>query len=744
MNSTFKAALQYIEQGWSVVPIPLGAKGPNLKDWPKLRITAGDAAEYYFGTESNVGLLLGAASGGMVCIDLDHDVAVELAERYLPPTGLVAGRTQRPGTHRFYIVTGELKSKSHKLPGTGGKPTVEILSDGRQVVVGPSVHPTGDVYDVLGDGEAATVDAEDLFVAVAMLHAAVLDRLGLQESQPTEQQADRQPSGTPTNLRPGDDFNERGDVRELLRQHGWQFVHGGENEHWRRPGKDVGTSATLKDGKLFYVFSSAAAPFEPSQCYSPFGVFTILEHGGDFSAATVALRAAGYGDSVYNVDVSGLAANVTAPDADEFDADDLDDSTDGPLVFPTDCLMPSGLLGDIVRHNLETALYPQPQLALGGALALLAVISGRKITDIFGTQPNCYILALGPSGCGKEHSRKMNKRLLQAAGGKALLGPERIGSHQGLISHLALTSSKLFQIDEIHRLLETMSNPSKSPHLYGIGTVLLTLYSASDELWVSDGVKDVRSNYEIYCPNCVVYGTGTPVGFWESLTANNLTDGLVGRFTLFEGSYIDTPNTHTATEIPATIVDRVKAWIDLTAGSGNLSGINPTAIVLQHTDQARARHAGHLQSIATRRMTESPFRAAIWSRSGERAAKLALAFAASRWDGAGPMPDIELGDVDAAIGLSNYMTKRLLNQGNRFVAENEWDGKVKRVLRIIADNDGISKSALSRKTQGLPERERDAIIKHLLNTFQVFELPKKTGGRTKMTYTTRRPTALAV
>jgi hypothetical protein len=188
----------------------------------------------------------------------------------------------------------------------------------------------------------------------------------------------------------------------------------------------------------------------------------------------------------------------------------------------------------------------------------------------------------------------------------------------------------------------------------------------------------------------------------------------------------------------------VKAWIDLTAGSGNQSAMNPTAIVLQHTDQARARYLTHLQSIASKRMTESPFRAAIWSRAGERAGKFALLFAASRWDGAGAMPDIELGDVDAGIALSNYMTRRLLDQGDKFVAENEWDAKVKRVLRIIADNDGISKTTLSRKTQGLQERERDAIIKQLLNTFQIFELVKKTGGRAKMTYTTRRPTALAV
>ena len=78
------------------------------------------------------------------------------------------------------------------------------------------------------------------------------------------------------------------------------------------------------------------------------GVFAMLEHGGNFSAATVALRAAGYGEVLSSVDVSGLVANATSPDADE-----LADASDGALIFPSNCLTPSGLLGDIVRHNLK-------------------------------------------------------------------------------------------------------------------------------------------------------------------------------------------------------------------------------------------------------------------------------------------------------------------------------------------------------------------------------------------------------
>lgn len=110
--------------------------------------------------------------------------------------------------------------------------------------------------------------------------------------------------------RPGDDFNIRGDVRSVLEQHGWVRVSGGQNEYWRRPGKDSGWSATLKD-RVFYVFSANAAPFEPNRAYSPFSVYALLNCGGDFEHAARSLRTLGFGDDSLahvgaGVDLSGI------------------------------------------------------------------------------------------------------------------------------------------------------------------------------------------------------------------------------------------------------------------------------------------------------------------------------------------------------------------------------------------------------------------------------------------------------
>ncbi len=99
--------------------------------------------------------------------------------------------------------------------------------------------------------------------------------------------------------RPGDDFNRRGDVRALIERLGWKLRYArGAESYWLRPGKRGGThSATLnyQDTGLFYCFTSSAPPLEPGKAYTPFALFALLDHNGDWRAATRALAAQGYG-----------------------------------------------------------------------------------------------------------------------------------------------------------------------------------------------------------------------------------------------------------------------------------------------------------------------------------------------------------------------------------------------------------------------------------------------------------------
>jgi putative DNA primase/helicase len=102
--------------------------------------------------------------------------------------------------------------------------------------------------------------------------------------------------------RPGDDFNARANWADILEPHGWTRVGVGADgiEYWRRPGKtERGTSATVnyEDSGVFYVFSTAADPFEELTGYSKFHAHVLLNHNGDFKAAARGLAQEGFGRS---------------------------------------------------------------------------------------------------------------------------------------------------------------------------------------------------------------------------------------------------------------------------------------------------------------------------------------------------------------------------------------------------------------------------------------------------------------
>ena len=402
---------------------------------------------------------------------------------------------------------------------------------------------------------------------------------------------------------------------------------------------------------------------------------------------------------------------VEADDDEEDDdeGDELGDSAD--LAFPPACLQPLGLLAEIVGYNLATALYPQPELALAGAISLLGTITGRKTTDSYGTRTNVYVLGLGLSGCGKEHARRVNKDLLIRSGGEKLIGSERVGSHAGIVTTMHDTPSSLMQLDEMGRLLETMKDPRKAPHLYNCITVLMQLYSSSGTLWKADAYADAKKVKTIDQPHLCVYGTATPDSFWHSLSTDNIAEGLIGRLLVFEGRgyEIDMQAPHEV-DAPAELIEALRWWHEYQPG-GNLAKEHPTPKRVPHTPEAAERFLSHVRAINARRIKEHPLRAAVWSRSGEKVAKLALLHACSR---ARCLPEtVALADVDWGILLGNWLTRRLLVGCEGHVSENETEAKYKRVLGLIPAK-GISLERLGRRTQWMRARERDEIVRDLV------------------------------
>ena len=404
-----------------------------------------------------------------------------------------------------------------------------------------------------------------------------------------------------------------------------------------------------------------------------------------------------------------------------------------PGAFPDDLQQIPGLIGDLVQFNLRTAHYPLPELALGGALALMSTLTGGKVQTNKRARTNLYILGLAPSGAGKDHSRQLNTRVLAECGLSNRIGPEAIGSHAGIISQMDAEWCTLFQIDEIAHLVHAMQHKS-APHLAQISARLMTIYSSAHKPHCPmDAYGDRQKVKTLSFPHCVIYGTSVPEGFWESVTEENMKNGLIGRFLVFEvDDYVDYQDPEPDETLPDSILSAAKAWAQLQTHGGNLDSGGAHPKLINWAPGAYQRIKDHSMSISNKRKAEDRVVAAIWSRVAEKTTKLAMLMACSRFCGE-EWPDITLEDVELAIRLNNWITRKMLWQADRHISQSDFHKDCQHVLRKLQDQKGwMTLSTLTRKTRRLNPRDRQQVLQHLLTegTIEAQEVPSSaTGGR---------------
>ena len=155
-------AQQYIEGGRAPIPIPARTKRPTVDGWQNLRI-GWDEVEEHFRPTDNIGVLLGEPSGLLIDVDLDHPLAVELADQFLPETESEFGRKSKPRSHRLYRVSANVATYKRKLPKShDAKMVVELRSSGCQTVFPGSIHEAGEPIEWHVDREPTSIGPADL------------------------------------------------------------------------------------------------------------------------------------------------------------------------------------------------------------------------------------------------------------------------------------------------------------------------------------------------------------------------------------------------------------------------------------------------------------------------------------------------------------------------------------------------------------------------------------------------------
>lgn len=183
------------------------------------------------------------------------------------------------------------------------KPKLETRAQGGYAIVPGSpleVHPSRKPYALIsGSFDAVpeiTLEERKALFEIARLCEAI-------EKEPVREKA-----STPTvysehlGEKAGEHYNRSATpemLLDLLEDMGATAVKQGDRYLVARPGKNIreGHSAVLGGGggNAFYNWSTSWGEFEPEKTYSPFGVYAIAKHGGDFTAAAKDLGLQGYG-----------------------------------------------------------------------------------------------------------------------------------------------------------------------------------------------------------------------------------------------------------------------------------------------------------------------------------------------------------------------------------------------------------------------------------------------------------------
>lgn len=314
-----KIAYTYRSYGLSVLPIKKGEKKPQIQRWNReFWAKDEDVPRLFFNTD--IAIITGEISGNLEVVDFDNHngqayeifkqfINTESVKDIIKKYNLPYERTPSGGYHLFYRCN--LISGSKKLAfmiGKDGKrdTSIETKGSGGYVVVSPSTNYT------LKHGsfsEIATITEEER--SLILTRCKSFNEICEEEVKVYGRNVDQKPGDM------FDDNNPREEIVSLLLHNGWKCDR--TNTYFTRPGKETGISATLgvcKKGftPLFYVFSSNAFPFESEKSYTPFAVFSILGHGGDFKSAAREL-AERYGLSNAKKEVQVAMPNVVVAEA---------------------------------------------------------------------------------------------------------------------------------------------------------------------------------------------------------------------------------------------------------------------------------------------------------------------------------------------------------------------------------------------------------------------------------------------
>lgn len=630
-NRLLKAAIRYAELGYRVFPCAPRSKIPITEHGFRDATDDVRRIEEWWTQhpEANIGL----PTEGLLVIDIDgreNQWLVGDGQRAADLAAAPTSITPRGGSHRIFR---QPAGRNWRCTESRLAPKVDTRADGGYIVVPPSELSGGRAYR-WAPGLELDVGPDQLPEPPAWL-TEELDRL-----------ATERPS-----RRPGQDGNTipKGVRNDTLISLGGTM-------------RRVGMTRAEIAAALHQVNRDRCVP-----PLSPAEVERVIESAIKYKPDSIAVALAEHHwNQMYSRTQAGQEPEISDP---------------GPV--PDELLCVPGFVNDVMAYTLQTAPYPERVIAFCGALALQAVLAGRKVMDRMGNRTNLYILGLAGSGVGKDHARQVNQRILYQAGMAECLG-NSFASGEGIEDRLFLEPVVLYQVDEIDGLLMRVGQAKDARHEQ-IVSILLQMYSSASSVYVMRA-KAGQERAVINQPSLSLFGTAVPKHFYESLSPRLLTNGFLARMIILESHRRGAGQEDNDRPVPPGIIETACWWAGFRPGkSGNLDEWNPEPKVIEQTEEARE-HFRRIRersnaAYAAAEAGNDPVAMAIWARAYEKARRLALIYSCS----AEPRnPIIDAAAAAWAGEFVEYQTRRMLFMSKAYASEGEFDSRRKRLLELLS------------------------------------------------------------
>ena len=501
--------------------------------------------------DAGIGVVTGKQSR-IVAVDKDMDLppAGEKALLDIIPYSPVAKKGAK-GWTRFYRYSGE-KSRSFDA---GGCRIIDVISDGRQTVMPPTLHPDGMHYTWITEDTLDSIDSvndlptlpDDFFDQIEL----ALEPYQTENEKIIQRRVVHKDSGAiNTGLSYAGEYY--GDINRIALENLDLWVPALIKTATRHADgyRSIATWRGRVKTRNVGINPHGIRDWGGGYGMSPI-TLVMYENGLSFSQAVDLLRALipmneperivftshsgrkpDPQQEVYN---EPIATNPVAPPPPE----EIEPGSELPPFAEN----PPGILGDIARWITATAPKAQPELSLAAAISLCSVIMGRCYSTQFGNMTSLYLIMIAKSTEGKEHPQACVADILAAAGLDQLIGGSGYTSAGAVHSALLKSPCHIVTIDEIGKLLKL----SRANGQANSEAAIDKLIEASGRLRGimrppqystmtvnADATKKTNAEKTVHYPAITLLGATTPGTFYANLTGDLIKDGFLGRCIVVE------------------------------------------------------------------------------------------------------------------------------------------------------------------------------------------------------------------